>query len=269
MTHEQTRVRRWEWIALAVILLLAAALRMGAPGISEFKRDEGNLAQLALDLTHGRDFPLLGLSASVNLPNPPVSVYVIAPPFLLDDNPRTATLYVGALNVIAVALTWWLTRRYYGATAALVAILLYAVSPWGAIYARKLWAQDILPPFVLLTVLTGLLGYIEGKRWARVVHWPLLAITVQIHIGAFTLIPLSLILLWRARANITWREFGFAIVLAALTGLPVLAGYAQDDLLNLDVIRERMDSSETDPGYALSTTALDHAWMTVAGTEIH
>ena len=36
-------IRRGEWIALALILL-AAALRMGAPGITEFKRDEANIA---------------------------------------------------------------------------------------------------------------------------------------------------------------------------------------------------------------------------------
>lgn len=269
MQHERTRIERWEWAALAVILLLAGALRLGVPGIIEFKRDEGNLARAALDMAHGRELPLLGLSASVNLPNPPLSVYVLAPPFMLDSSPVTATLYIGALNVLAVALTWWLARSYYGATAALAAALLYATSPWGAIYSRKLWAQDILPPFVLLTGLSGLLGYAENKRWARLAHWALLAITVQIHIGAFTLIPLSLLMLLRWRARVHWRELGVALALAALTGVPVLAGYARDDLLDLDVIRERIASSESDPGYRISTTALDHAWLTVAGTDIH
>ena len=71
---------RWEWMTLALILLLAAILRLGAPGITEFKRDEGNLAQMALDMARGRDFPLLGLSSSVNVPNPPISVYLFNDP---------------------------------------------------------------------------------------------------------------------------------------------------------------------------------------------
>ncbi len=93
---------------------LAAILRLGAPGITEFKRDEGNLSQLALDLVHGRDLPLLGLSSSVNVPNPPISVYLFAVPFVFSDSPIPATLFVGVLNVIAVGLAWGLARRYYG-----------------------------------------------------------------------------------------------------------------------------------------------------------
>ncbi len=102
---------RWEWVALALILLVAASLRLGAPGITEFKRDEGNLAQLALDMAHGRNLPLLGLSSSVNVPNPPISVYLFAVPFVFSDSPIPATLFVGALNVVAVGLAWALARR--------------------------------------------------------------------------------------------------------------------------------------------------------------
>ena len=114
---------------------------------------------------------------------------------MFSDSPIPATLFVGVLNVIAVGLTWGLARRYYGPVAAITAGILYAASPWAVIYSRKIWAQDLLPPFVVATVFTGLLGYGEGKRWARWAHWPLLAITVQIHYGAFTLIPLSLLML--------------------------------------------------------------------------
>ncbi len=186
---------RWGWAALVLVLALAAILRMGAPGITEFKRDEGNLSQLALDLVHGREWPLLGLSSSVNVPNPPISVYLMAIPFFFSDSPIFATMFVGLLNVIAVGLVWGLARRYYGPRAALIAGLLYAVSPWAVLYSRKIWAQDLLPPFVIAVIFTGLLGYGEGRRWARWAHWPLLALAVQIHYAAFTLIPISLLML--------------------------------------------------------------------------
>ncbi len=269
MNHAHRALHRHEWIALALILLLAAGLRLGAPGITEFKRDEANLSRLALDLAQGRDLPLLGISSSVNLPNSPLSAYLFALPYALDSSPVAATWFVGMLGVFAVGLTWWLARRYYGPTPALVAALLYAVAPWGVVYARKIWAQDLLPPFVLLTVLTALLGYAERRRWAQIAHWPLLAVTVQIHIGAFTLIPLSAVALLRWRANINRRALGAGVALAVLTGLPVLAGYARADLLDPDVIRERMASNASGPAYALSGTAAEHAWHTVAGTDIH
>jgi 4-amino-4-deoxy-L-arabinose transferase-like glycosyltransferase len=260
--------RRGEWLALALILLLAAALRLGAPGISEFKRDEATMMARALDLARGRDLPLLGLSSSVNLPNPPLSVYLFAIPFLFSDSPLPATLYVGALNVLAVALTWALARRYVGVRAALIAALLYAASPWGAIYARKLWAQDLLPPFVVLTVFTALLGYAEGRRWARIAHWPLLLITVQIHYAAASLIPLSALALALWRHHVRRRELAGGLLLAALTVLPAAIGAQRDGWLAPDALRERV---QTDPDHrrVVSSRALEHAWLTVAGTDLH
>ncbi|MBN1203240.1 MAG: hypothetical protein JXJ20_15435 [Anaerolineae bacterium] len=262
-----TPVRRWELVALVVMLLVAAGLRLGAPGITEFKRDEANLSRLALDLARGRDLPLLGIRSSVDVPNPPVSVYLFALPYALDDTPLLSTLFVGALNVIAVALAWWLARRYYGPLAALVAGALYAAAPWAVIYSRKIWAQDLLPPFVAATVFTGLLGFGEGKRWARWLHWPLLALTVQIHFGAFTLIPLSLLMLVLWWQTIDRRDLVIGLGIAALTMLPALAGAYRDDLLTLDTIRDGLGG--TDHEQTISTTALDYARLTIAGTDIH
>jgi len=268
MNRNDTPVRRSEWAALAALLLLAAILRLGAPGITEFKRDEANLSQRALDLVHGRDFPLLGLSSSVDVPNPPISVYLFAIPYAVDGSPVTATLFVGLLNVIAVALTWGLARRYYGWRAAIIAGLLYAASPWGILYSRKIWAQDLLPPFVVATVLTGLLGLGEGKRRARLAHWPLLALTVQIHYAAFILIPLSLLMLALWHARLRWRELALGLGLAALTVIPAGIGAYQAHLLSPDTIRQGLNAN---PGHkrALTSTALDYAWFTVAGTDIH
>jgi 4-amino-4-deoxy-L-arabinose transferase-like glycosyltransferase len=268
MKRDDTAIRRGEWAALAVLLLLAAALRLGAPGVTEFKRDEANLSQRASDLVHGRGFPLLGLSSSVGVPNPPISVYLFAIPYALDDSPIAATLFIGVLNVIAVALTWWLARRYYGWRAAIVAGLLYAVSPWGILYSRKIWAQDLLPPFVVATVLTGLLGFGEGKRWARWVHWPLLALTVQIHYAAFVLIPLSLLMLALWHEQIRWRELAVGLSVAALTAIPAVIGAYQGHLLSPDTIRQGLNA-KAGHQRVISTTALDYAWFTVAGTDIH
>src|SRR5258708_20238637 len=132
-----------EWALLAAIVILAAVLRLGWPGVVEFKRDEANLSVLTLDLVHGRNFPLLGIDSSVGIRNAPMNVYALVPPYFLSINPVLATEYVGLLNVIAVLLVYGLARRYYGVMPAVVAGLLYAVSPWADIYSRKIWAQDM------------------------------------------------------------------------------------------------------------------------------
>ncbi len=261
-------IRRWEWAALVGILLLAAALRLGWPGITEFKRDEANMSRRALDLVQGRDVPLLGLSSSVNVPNPPISVYLFALPYALKNDPVWATLFVGVLNVIAVGLTWGLARRYYGSLAAITAGLLYAAAPWAAIYSRKIWAQDMLPPFVVAVVFTGLLGFGDRKRWAQWLHWPLLALTVQIHYAAFTLIPLSLVMIVTWRKHVAWRSLALAAGIAVLTFLPAGIGAYRDGWLSLHTLRDGL-SANPDHHKVFSTTALDYAWFTVAGTDIH
>src|SRR5258708_2781528 len=120
-----------EWIALAAILILAAILRLGAPGVVEFKTDEANLSERALDLVRGRDLPLLGIDSSVGVPNSPVSIYILAIPFAISSNPLVAPQFIGLLNVIAVGLLYAIARRYYRPLAAIVAGLLFAISPSG------------------------------------------------------------------------------------------------------------------------------------------
>src|SRR5437016_3369341 len=99
-----TRPRALELLALASILILAAFLRLGAPGVVEFKRDEANLSYLSLDMVHGRQFPLLGIDSSVGIRNAPVNVYIMALPYLFTSDPILPTQFVGLLNVIGVLL---------------------------------------------------------------------------------------------------------------------------------------------------------------------
>ncbi|MBN1313275.1 MAG: glycosyltransferase family 39 protein [Anaerolineae bacterium] len=266
---------RLELAALVIILILAAVLRLGAPGITEFKRDEANLARLALDLARGRDVPLLGITSSVGIPNPPINAYLFALPYLVDDSGTAATLFVGLLNVVAVGLTWWLTRRFFGARAAAVAGLLYAAGPWAALFSRKIWAQDLLPAFVVATILTGLLGFKEGKLWAKIVHWPLLALTVQIHYGAFTLLPLSLLmlLLWQDRKQARsprrlLSEIGVGMGIALLTGLPVLFGVCRAGLFSHDMAQKILGRGGS-WSMVVDGTALDYARLLVSGAQMH
>ncbi len=265
MTIHADRPTRWEWLALGAILLLAAVLRLDAPGISEFKLDEAHLSKLALDMARGRDFPLLGIGSSVGIPNLPVSVWLFALPYWFSSDPTIATVYVGLLNVAAVGLTWWLARRYFGPGAGLVAALMLAVSPWGVIYSRKIWAQNLLPPFVILTVGTGMMGVLENERGGRwlVAHFFLLAVTVQIHYAALVLIPLTLWMLWLGRRNLTRRMTTAIGVVAALAVVGSGALWLMTRERGIDW------RAFGQGGLGLTTEALYHFTITVSGNAIH
>ena len=155
----QTPPRRTELLLAGALLLLAGTLRMGWPAATEFKADEARLYALALDAATGAGLPLRGIGTSVGFPNFPLSVWLYALPLWVWPHPYSAVLFTGALNTLAVAACWWLARRVWGAEAALLAALLYAASPWAIIYSRKLWAQNLLPLFVMGWAASGLLAF--------------------------------------------------------------------------------------------------------------
>lgn len=260
-----------EGALLLVVLLLAAYLRMGQPGITEFKRDEANLSLLALDFATGGELPLLGIGSSVGFPNAPANVILLALPYALDHSPLLATRFISLLNVIAVGLVYVLARRYTGPVPALFAALLMAANPWGVAFSRKIWAQNMLPPFVLLSLLAGLAGFVDGRRWGQWVFAPLLVITGQIHYGAFVIVPAMLMLPVQGRRHLT-RAFWGGVVVAVLLVLPFALGLHRADLLSPASWSDALATDEpttVSGGALLTTEALRGAAVLVAGTEIH
>jgi 4-amino-4-deoxy-L-arabinose transferase-like glycosyltransferase len=263
-----------EGVALIAILIVAAALRLGAPGVVEFKRDEANLSLMALDMARGRDFPLLGIDSSVGIRNAPVNVWIMALPYWFTSDPLLATQFVGLLNVGAVLLLYLLTRRYYGPLAAVIAGLLFAVSPWAVVYSRKIWAQDMLPIFIVATIATGLVGFAEGRRWAQWWHLPLLAITGQIHYVTFVLIPITVYLLIVGRRRLT-RAFLMSLLLTVLVTLPYVIGIVRESQRNPETFRRiatqgvRANTDEAAAPLTVTGTAFEYAWFTVNGANLH
>lgn len=212
---------RAERIALVVLLLLAGVARMARPGLTEFKADEARLLSLALDTAAG-DVAARGIATSVGFPNAPLSVWLYALPLLVWRHPFAPTLFVGLLNTLAVAGVYWLGRRYWGGAAGLAAALLFAVAPWGIIFSRKLWAQNLLPLFVVGWAACAALAFVEGRRWFVAPHLLCLAVVAQIHPAAVGLAPATLALLIIFRRRVDWRAVALGVLLGALTAAPFL-----------------------------------------------
>ncbi len=253
-----------ERVALTLIILLGAVLRLGWPRIAEFKADEAHIAELALDLAQGRALPLQGIMTSVGLPKPPISIYLYAIPFALSSNPMVANLFTASLNVAAVALCWWLGRRYWGPAAGLTAALLFATNPWAVIYSRKIWEPNLMAPFALAYVAAGLLGFIERRRWAIVAHLILLGILVQIHYYGLLLSPLTLVLWWGYRRQVATRALILGIAGAACTATPFLWYVAT----HWDTLRAQLASMASQTAQ-WDGEAVRIWWMLMSGSYIH
>src|SRR5262245_55294458 len=91
--------RRQRLLGLAVIVIIAAALRFIRLDAAEFWYDESTLSLLAQDMAAGKSLPLLGIPSSAGFPNPPAGVYLLAIPYFFSKNPLVATAFVALLNV--------------------------------------------------------------------------------------------------------------------------------------------------------------------------
>src|SRR5690349_17978376 len=97
-----------------LILILAAALRFGWPGVNSFAFDEARLSLISLDMARGGKFADLGMPSSVGVPNLPAAAWIYAIPYLFSTDPLVATQFTGLLSLGAVFGVWLLVRRAWG-----------------------------------------------------------------------------------------------------------------------------------------------------------
>lgn len=154
-----------ETLAILFILLLAAGLRFGWPGVNSFAFDEARLSLISLDMARGGEFATLGMPSSVGVPNLPAAAWIYAIPYLFSTDPLVATQFTGLLSLLAVFGVWLLARRAWGTWGGLAAALYMATSPYSVFYSRSIWAQNLLP---VLAVAWGWAAFIGAARQNRV-----------------------------------------------------------------------------------------------------
>lgn len=215
-------MKRWELAALGVVLLVGVWLRFSRLDLLEFKGDEAMALHLASKLVQGSGPVWAGLMSSVKVTNPPLFIYVLAPLVWISSDPVFISVCIAALNLVAVVVCWHVGRKYFGRVAGLVAGGLFAVSPWAVIYSRKIWAQDLVPVFVVGTLWALLALVFEGRRKATfwVLVLPLCLTQIHFSGAALTVVVVTLLLLLRPAVD--WRRAAAAVAVAVVLGLPYL-----------------------------------------------
>lgn len=214
-------------IGLAAIIILAAFVRFYNPFIIDWSSDHSDMALLAQDMATGKNFPLVGQPSSSKFPHSPFYIYPLAIPYLFTNNPVIVTAFITILNLINVVLIWFIAFRYFGPVAATAAALAFAVHPWGVGYGRSIWSGDHRSFLLLIGIILGLRGFLEGKRLAQLFCLPVMLIAVQIHYAAWPLIALYLWMAWSGRQKMTPVVTAISIVLGLLTILPFGIGIYQ------------------------------------------
>ncbi len=267
-THYAPRFLRYS--LLVGVLFLAAYLRLNHLEWTEFKLDEAHLSQIAFDMARHGQIPLTGIGSSVGIVNPPLAAWLLAIPYALSSSPMAATAFIALLNVVAVALCYALSRKMFAPLGdrawftALIAALLFAVAPWAVIHARKVWAQDLLPFFVLLYVWFGYRAFVQRKAWSLIGHGVALAALIQIHYSALWLIPVSFVWLIAFARRVRLAP----LIVTALIGAAAFAPFVIADGLRGWPSVTRLFGVVQQPGVT-DTSAIHLAWITTTGEEIH
>src|SRR5262249_27184180 len=142
-------------LALVLIVVLAAYLRLDRLDLTEFRLDESNAGIIAARFVDSGRPPLTGIGTSVaGLENGPLLVYLVALPVALfgRDGAAVAAL-IALLNVGALVVMTRFVERAYGRWAALLAAATMAVGTWAVYFSRKIWPNDPMPLFSALLAL--------------------------------------------------------------------------------------------------------------------
>lgn len=267
-TFHVSRLTRYS--LLVTLLLLAATLRLNHLDWTEFKLDEAHLSQLAFAMARHGQIPLTGIGSSVGIVNPPLAAWLLAIPYAVSSSPIIATAFIALLNVAAVALCYGLSRRMFAPLgerawlAALSAALLFAVAPWAVIHSRKVWAQDLLPFFVLLYVWFGYRAFVQRRAWSLIGHGLALAALIQIHYSALWLVPVSLAWLIAFARRLRLAPL---IVTAAIGAAAFAPFFIADGLRGWPSVTRLLDVVQQPA--VTDTSAIHLAWITATGEEIH
>lgn len=185
------------FILLIGILLLAAFLRFyRLEDYMNFLGDEGRDALVINDLLVNKHFPFIGPTTSVgNMYLGPLFYYMMALPMsIFWLNPVAASGMVAAIGVLIVGLIYYLSKIWFGRTAALIASFLYAISPVTIIYSRSSWNPNPAPFFALIAIFSLYKLNKSGNFNWLILTGISVAAASQMHYLALVLIPIAGIL---------------------------------------------------------------------------
>jgi len=153
----------WEILIFVLIVILAIISRYADLGARVMSHDESLHVYYSWKLYKGEGFQ------HTPMMHGPLQFHLTALSyFLFGDTDFTARIIHALASVLAVVFLWNY-RRYLGKAGALVAALLYVISPYMLYYGRYARNESLVSLFGLMTV-WGILRYLETGK-PRYIYW--------------------------------------------------------------------------------------------------
>lgn len=249
-------------ILFIFIFLLAAFLRLYQldSGFGFFGDQGRDLLDIHQWFISG-ELPLRGPRASVgNFHLGPLSYYLLAPFHILFQGHPIGAVYLYLVwGLMLVGLGFILIRKITDSKTALIFSLLVAVSPYAIIISRNHWNPN-LAPLVTIILLFCLVRFIQTSRpiFLFLIAF-LVGVGVQFHytFAANLFSALLIILFFKPRSLLSWRNWLLMIYGFTIPLLPFLMGQLQNNFIDLRNIKFCLTVSLQEKLIFLPQTFLD------------
>ena len=146
-----------------ILLVLAVVTRLYGLGDRVASHDEVNHYVPSYDFSQGTQYRFDPMTHG------PLQMHLIALSFVsLGDNDFTARLPAALFSIATVGIALFLFRRYLGRTGALIAGLLFLISPYMLYYGRYQRNEVFIVVWSLLTMY-AILRYLERGEWGTLI----------------------------------------------------------------------------------------------------
>ncbi|HLY64878.1 MAG TPA: phospholipid carrier-dependent glycosyltransferase [Chloroflexota bacterium] len=222
---------------------MALIARLWQIDLTRFFNDQVDHIQSAASFVQTGHIPLssgftfaVGTTGAV-IRIPPLVTYLLALPALISLNPIWLSACVAMLDALAAPLVYLIALKVSGrASPALVAGILYALSPTAIVFGRLIWNPDFVPLFAAVALL-GLVEFSQpAHSWSLAASLFAIGCAAELHVVNGIFLPLWLAVAWSGRRKLRYRPLLAAAVALLVTLAPYLMLEVQSgwsDVLNL------------------------------------
>lgn len=225
------------WLILS-ILFLAAFLRFWKLSeLLHFTLDEELEAFIVKNIVTGFHQPAIGISvAPVGIHLSPIFYYIVAIPFWIgNQDPLSWGIFASVIGVITTLVFYLTTKKMFSPRIAVWATLLYSGSFLMVLYDKHFW-NVMFMPIISMIVIFSLFQLIK-KKYIWVIPLSLvLALGLSSHLSSFSLLLLTVLVLYRDKISVWKKQFLVGVFILALSQAPLIIFELRHQFYQLKVL---------------------------------
>ena len=222
MTKKIKSISQNTFFWFIVILFSASLFRIFFLNLIEFKADE---ALTLFQITNFYDHPSIiqrGIISGLGVYNFPLFTYLMIILGFFSKNPQFLSFLIALVNTFLVALFFLVVKKFFNLTTAIFSSLTLAFLPWGIIFSRKIWAQDLILLFLIpLFYLLSRVIFDKDRRFSFLIFL-ILTLLSQLHSSGIFLFVATLLIFATLRIKISLRGALLGIIIGAIPTIPFI-----------------------------------------------